>query len=91
MQQIRLYCEGCNTTYNLDKTSELPAHVFFIRSNFCPKCEDTAQDYYTEWWDDSEEGNNGQPLPMPVPDNQLCLPFVFEELEIPKLERILVL
>lgn len=82
MSQMKLICEGCNETYDLPKTSEIPAHIFVIRCNWCPKCENTAQDYWEQWWDDDEDGNNGNPLPVPVPDNQLCLPFIFDEIGV---------
>jgi hypothetical protein len=78
--RIKLTCECCNTVHDLNKTPELPAHVFFMRCNFCPSCEDRATDYYEEWWD--EEENNPVKQPIPVPDNQLCFPFIFDELNI---------
>ncbi len=79
MKQIKLTCENCNEVWDLIKTPELPEHVFFMRCNWCPKCEDTATDYYEEWWDENENGDN---VPTPVPDNQLCMPFIFEEIGI---------
>jgi len=83
MSRIKLHCETCNYVHDLEKTPELPAHVFFIHCNWCPLCEERAEDYYQEWWDDNEDGNNRKELPIPVPDNQLVMPFIFDELEIP--------
>ncbi len=88
MERIQLTCEGCKKVYDLRKTEELPAHVFFMRCNFCPECEDTATDYYNEWWDE-DENKDPKLLPVPVSDNQLCMPFIFDELEIPKIKTLL--
>lgn len=82
MQQIRLTCEHCRTVHDLRKTPELPAHVFVMRCNWCPHCEGQVDDYYSEWWDDDEDGNKGNPVPQPVPDNQLCMPFIMDEIGI---------
>lgn len=81
MDRIKLTCETCNHIWDLPKTEEIPLLVFNMHCNWCPKCEDRAQDYYQEWWDEDE---NGDPelKPVPIDDpNQLCLPFIFEELE----------
>lgn len=88
MEQIRLHCDHCHTVHELPKTPELPTHVFVMHSNWCPKCEGQVDDYYSEWWDDDEDGNNGQPLPQPVPDNQLCMPFIMDEIGIMRAELI---
>lgn len=85
MERIQLTCETCKKVYDLEKTEELPAHVFFMRCNWCPECEDQAQDYYYEWYDENE--NDGTPPPPPVPDNQLCMPFIMDEIGIPTLDR----
>lgn len=79
-QRIQLTCETCGKVHDLRKTKELPDHVFFMRCNWCIECEDRAKDYYEEWWDEDE--NNPDTQPIPVSDNQLCLPFIFEEIGI---------
>ena len=71
----------------MPKTEEIPAHVFFMRCNWCPLCEDQAKDYYKEWWDEDED-NPDKPKPIPVGDNQLCLPFIMDEIGVPKHELI---
>lgn len=80
MERIQLTCEWCSKVYDLKKTEEIPKHVFFMKCNWCPACEDTADDYYNEWWD--EDDNDGKEQPTPVPDNQLCMPFLFDEIGI---------
>lgn len=83
--RIILHCECCEKDWDLSRTPELPAHVWKMRCNFCLECDFAGKmtDYYREWWDDDE---NAEPMPTPVPDNQLCMPFIFNELNIPKLQ-----
>ena len=86
MERIKLTCEGCQKVYDLKKTNEIPANVFFMRCNWCPCCEDNADDYYYEWWDE-DENNPDKPQPIPVGDNQLTMPFIFDELNIKNHDR----
>lgn len=86
-ERIRLKCETCYHIWDLPRTNELPEHIFFMHCNWCPKCEDQAQTPYEEWWEDNENGDNYNP-PIPVCDNQLTMPFIFDELEINKPETI---
>lgn len=76
-------CQGCGHIYDLKKTEEIPAHVFFMKCNWCPICEESAEDYWEEWWDENEDG--GVNPSYPIPDNQLCLPFIFDEIGVPDL------
>lgn len=87
MEQIRLHCDHCHTNYDCEKTPEIPAHVFVLRCNWCPKCEDEVNEVWEQWWDDNEDGNNGQPVPQPVSDNQLCMPFVLDEIGITRAKQ----
>ncbi len=80
MERINLTCETCGIVHDLRKTDEIPKHVFFMRCNWCPDCEDQAKDYYQEWWDENE---NSEPQPIPVGDNQLCMPFILDEIGVP--------
>jgi hypothetical protein len=84
MDRISLTCETCGKVHDLRKTDEIPAHVFFMRCNWCIECEDQAQDYYNEWWEESENGDN---IPTPVPDNQLCMPFIFDEIGVKEVKE----
>lgn len=54
MTTITLFCETCHYKHKLDKTSEIPEHINFMRCNWCPNCDDLAQGDYNEWWDDEE-------------------------------------
>lgn len=76
MKRINITCESCHVTHSVPKTSEIPAHVVSMGCNWCPRCEDTAQDYYKEWYN---ENDDKEPEPI-IPDNQLCLPFILEEI-----------
>lgn len=79
MTRIKLTCQTCGLVHELPKTPEIPEHVFAMKCNWCPACEDRAEGYYNEWYDDDE--NDPDNIPVPVGDNQLCMPFEFEELE----------
>ena len=81
MERINLNCENCHTVYDFKKTNELPKHVFFMRCNWCPKCEDDANDYYKEWWD-KDDNNPNKTKSIPVGDNQLCMPFILDEIGV---------
>lgn len=79
MKQITLNCESCQKVWHLDKTPEIPEHVFLMKCNWCPNCEDTAEDYYNEWWD--EDDNDGSKEQIPVdPINQLVMPFELDRI-----------
>lgn len=88
MQTITMTCETCHKVYQLDKTNELPAHVFTMHCNWCPACEDQAVDYYEEWWDEDERDPD-KPPPIPDDPNQLCLPFIFDEMGVEKADSLL--
>ena len=87
MERIKLTCETCHKVHDLRKTDEIPAHVLFMRCNWCIECEDKAQDYYEEWWDE-DENNPDKPQPIPVGDNQLCMPFIMDEIGVKPAENI---
>ena len=83
MKTIQLTCQKCKTKHSLKKTNEIPDNIFFLKCNWCPNCEDRADDYYYEWWDE-DENNTEKTNTEPVGDNQLCMPFIFEEINITK-------
>lgn len=88
MERIQLTCECCNKVWDLSKTNEIPAHIFFMRCNFCIECDFNGKmtDYYEEWWNEDDNDPSG-PNFNPVPDNQLCLPFIFDEIGIPHVKE----
>lgn len=83
VDRIICHCECCKKDWDLPKTNEIPAHVWKLRCNYCIDCDIAGRmtDYYEEWYDEYE---NAEPQSTPVPDNQLCIPFIFDELNIPK-------
>jgi hypothetical protein len=85
---MELKCEGCQTIHELPRTPEIPSYVVSICCNWCPNCEDSAKDYYREWYNESDGGNN-TPKPTPVGANQLCMPFEIDEILSQK-SRIIV-
>jgi len=87
MKQITLNCQGCDTIHVLDKTPEIPADVFFMKCNWCPHCADTAQGYYEEWWDEDDNEVKAKTI-TPDPVNQLCMPFIIDEMGVVLKETI---
>lgn len=77
---INITCDGCKKTWEVTRTNEIPDNVVSMGCNWCPECEDSATSYYEEWYNESDD-NGGLPE-IPIGDNQLCLPFIFDELEI---------
>jgi hypothetical protein len=78
MATIKITCETCHKTHEVTKTNEIPEHVVSMGCNWCPECEDRAEDYYEEWYNDNDgdNGNGGDD----VPDNQLVMPFIIQEI-----------
>lgn len=68
---FKLICETSGCIHELQKTPEVPEHITIMRCNWCINCEDKAQDYYYEWWD--EEENERENNKIPVAPNQLKL------------------
>jgi hypothetical protein len=73
MKKINITCDTCHITHSVNRTKEIPDNVISMGCNWCPNCEEKAQDYYEEWYNYNDDGDNNKP--DPIPDNQLCLPF----------------
>lgn len=84
---IQLQCDHCHKVHEVKRTSEIPAWVVSLGCNWCPACEDEADDYWQEYYKPDNEHGYFEPEPEPIPDNQLCFPFLFDELEIPKIKE----
>lgn len=78
MATIKITCDTCHKTHEVNRTNEIPDHVVSMGCNWCPECEDRAEDYYEEWYNDNDgdNGNGGDD----VPDNQLVMPFIIQEI-----------
>lgn len=50
MKTIKIICDKCNKTFEVERTSEIPDDVISLGCNWCPACEVTADDYYDEWY-----------------------------------------
>lgn len=48
MPNINITCDICKKTHSVRRTDEIPEEVTEIFCNWCPECEDKAEDYYTE-------------------------------------------
>lgn len=48
MEKINITCDICHNTIEVHRTEEIPEDVTELFCNWCPDCEDYADDYYTE-------------------------------------------
>jgi hypothetical protein len=48
MEKINITCDICKATLSVDRTNEIPPEVTELFCNWCPDCEDDADDYYEE-------------------------------------------
>jgi hypothetical protein len=79
--QINITCDNCGTVHSVKRTPEIPDWVISMGCNWCPNCE--ATEYYEEWYNPKNEGDDFNE-PIPVGDNQLTMPFIFDEIGVPK-------
>ena len=87
MVTINLTCDTCGKVHVVERTSEIPGWVIALACNWCPLCEDQADGYWEQRYLPDEEGEDYKEPLQPVPDNQLTMPFIFDELEIPKVNE----
>ncbi len=83
---MKLTCEGCQKIHELPRTPEIPKHVVSMCCNWCLNCEDSATEYYREWYNESDGGNKA-PKPTPVAANQLCMPFELDLVTDEEIEK----
>jgi len=50
MNHISIHCRNCKQSFWVKRTSEIPDNVEEMACNWCPCCEDHAQEYYREWY-----------------------------------------
>lgn len=58
MADIKVKCKSCGSEFNTKRTSEIPEGATKILCNFCPACDDSADDYYHEEYSFEEEPIN---------------------------------
>jgi hypothetical protein len=80
MTTINITC-NCGKTHEVRRTDEIPSWVISMGCNWCPDCH--PQEDYEEWYNPKNEGDD--PEPIPVGDNQLTMPFIFEEIGVDKI------
>lgn len=72
MQTIKMNCD-CGKVHEVHRDNEAPKNAISMGCNWCPDCEDTADDYYNEWYNNNDEGDEPVNTEPDVPDNQLIL------------------
>jgi len=78
MARINITCDTCHETHEVTRTNEIPKTAISMGCNWCPDCEDKAEDYYTEWYNYNDEDD--QDKEPPIDPNQLCMPFILDEI-----------
>lgn len=65
MATIKINCE-CGLSHEVSRDKEAPKNAISMGCNWCPSCEDTADDYYNEWYnyndDDDDYGDDPNQL-----------------------------
>lgn len=79
MTPIKITCETCGKTHDVARTPEIPNNVISMGCNWCPECEDKAEDYYHEWYNKND--GDSDTLPEPDSPTQLVMPFILDEIE----------
>ncbi len=82
MKTIKINCEQCNETHKVERTPEIPDSAISMGCNWCPCCE--ANDYYNEWYNESDKNDNNEIISDDP--NQLCMPFIIDEILEPELQ-----
>lgn len=88
MARINITCDTCGKVHDVNRTNEIPRWVIGLACNWCLCCEDQAEDYYEERYIPDEEGGGRSEIPTPIPDNQLVMPFIFDEIGVQKANSI---
>jgi len=72
--EIRMNCD-CGKVHQVPRDNDAPQFAISMGCNWCPDCEDTAEDYYNEWYNtsDDDDNDNFNHSNIDVPDNQLML------------------
>lgn len=68
-REINITCDHCSKTHSVRRTPEIPNHVVSMGCNWCPNCEGEVDDYYEEWYNESDHGDKQPDQPI----NQLGL------------------
>jgi len=74
MATIKINCD-CGHSHEVRRDSDAPENAISMGCNWCPKCEDTADSYYEEWYNLSEDGENESDDP-----NQLMMFSIVDDI-----------
>lgn len=62
--KINITCDICHTTYEVNRDKTAHKTAISMRCNWCPDCEEKAEDYYDEWYNYNDNDNNVGDDPM---------------------------
>ncbi|SNR34694.1 hypothetical protein [Lutibacter flavus] len=55
--KIKINCD-CGISHEVNRDNEAPKTAISMGCNWCPKCEDTANEYYREWYNYTDDGDS---------------------------------
>lgn len=87
MNKINIACENCGMVHEVRRTNEIPDWVISMGCNWCPNKDCHPQEDYEEWYNPKNEGDELPVEPIPVGDNQLTMPFIFDEIGIKEIQE----
>ena len=74
MANIIIHCD-CGRQHEVTRDKEAPEAAISMGCNWCPACEDTAEDYYNEWYNFNGSGEAESDDP-----NQLMMFSITDEI-----------
>lgn len=86
MKLININCDGCHAVTEVTRTNEIPDNVISLGCNWCPSCEDDANDYYDEWYN-TGGGDGDEPDEPTNPFQKDLFPLYEVQLQEKKLSN----
>lgn len=71
---IKITCDTCSKSHDVHRDIDAPKDATSMGCNWCPACEDRAEDYYEEWYNFNESGESESNDP-----NQLVMFSIADE------------
>ena len=53
---IKINCATCGKSHTVGRDIDAPESAISMGCNWCPSCEEEAEDYYEEWYNLNESG-----------------------------------
>jgi hypothetical protein len=77
---IKINCDTCGEIHEVKRDKKAPDNAVSMGCNWCPNCEDKADDYYDEWYNYPDPDDKGDD------PNQLILFSITDDILKPQKE-----